>query len=108
VLAEIVFAGVGVLLIALAIPLILKKVPRNNWYGVRTEKTMHGPEQVWYEANHDAGLGLCAVGILTLAAALGSMLLFHRALLAAAIAAAVLLVSSTAELFRVLRRHGKP
>jgi SdpI/YfhL protein family len=107
VLPEIVFAGVGVLIILLAIPLILRRVPRNDWYGLRTEKTMHGPEQVWYDANRDAGLGLCAVGILTLAAALCGVLLFHRALLAAAITAAVLLVSSTAELFRVLRRHGK-
>lgn len=51
--------------IALAIPVILKKVPRNWLYGFRTPKTL-ASDRVWYEANRIAGWGLLTVGVVTL------------------------------------------
>lgn len=56
---------VSIISIVLAIPVILKKVPRNWFYGFRTPKTMSSDE-VWYEANRIAGLGLLTVGVVTL------------------------------------------
>lgn len=54
------------LMIALAIPMILKKVPRNPLYGFRTPHTMSSDE-VWYEANRIAGWDLLVAGAVTLA-----------------------------------------
>jgi len=48
------------------------------------------------------------VGTLTLIAALFGMLLTRRAIMAASITAAVLLVSLVAEFVRIHRRHGTP
>ncbi|OGL47608.1 MAG: hypothetical protein A2161_15480 [Candidatus Schekmanbacteria bacterium RBG_13_48_7] len=46
-----------VLFIALAIPLILQKVPPNCIYGFRTRKTL-SDETIWYKANKFLGYGL--------------------------------------------------
>jgi uncharacterized membrane protein len=45
------------LLIVLAIPLALRKVPRNVVYGFRTRATMANDE-IWFEANAHFGRGL--------------------------------------------------
>lgn len=44
----------GVLLMGLAIPLVLGKVPPNRIYGFRTPKTLSDPS-IWYAANRFAG-----------------------------------------------------
>ena len=49
-------------IIALAIPLILEKVPRNRYYGFRTPFTMSS-DPIWYRANKIAGITLVAAGI---------------------------------------------
>ncbi len=36
--------------IALAIPLMLEKIPRNHFYGIRTRRTLSSNE-IWYYAN---------------------------------------------------------
>lgn len=43
--------------VLLAIPLILRKVPRNGLYGFRTPKTLRNDE-IWYEANSFFGWGM--------------------------------------------------
>jgi hypothetical protein len=53
-------------IIALAIPLILEKVPRNRYYGFRTPFTMSS-DPIWYRANKIAGITLVAAGIFWLA-----------------------------------------
>ena len=45
---------VPLIALALAVPLILEKVPPNNTYGFRTSKTLSAPE-IWYPANRVAG-----------------------------------------------------
>lgn len=62
------FAGVGVLTVALAIPMILGKVPPNNLYGFRTTKTLSDPE-IWYPANAYAGKWLLVWGVIMVVAA---------------------------------------
>ena len=53
---------VSFLFIAMSIPLILNKIPPNNWYGFRVTKTL-ASERVWYIANHEAGYNLLYTGI---------------------------------------------
>jgi len=62
------FAGLG-------IPLMLRKVPRNILYGVRTRDTLETP-QCWYEANAYAGKLLICYGVVTL---LGALILYFIA-----------------------------
>jgi len=63
-----VFAGLGLLLIALALPLFLRKLPPNRWYGVRLAATF-ADEAVWYEANALSGRDLIVLGVLQVLAA---------------------------------------
>jgi uncharacterized membrane protein len=52
---------VGLLFISISIPLILKKVPPNQWYGFRVTKTF-SRQRIWYEANQIAGYDLLWAG----------------------------------------------
>jgi len=56
----------AVLLILLAVPLWLRMVPPNHFYGVRTRATL-GDEQRWYAVNASAGFDLLLSGIVLLA-----------------------------------------
>ena len=60
----------GILLAALAIPLIMGKIPPNGLYGFRVKKTMENPE-IWYPVNAYAGKWLLAIGIGVAATAAG-------------------------------------
>lgn len=60
----------GVLLIALAIPTILKRIPPNPFYGFRVQQTLNSPE-LWYKVNEYAGKRLLIVGIVTVVVAVG-------------------------------------
>jgi hypothetical protein len=51
--------GCSALLILVAIPLALRKVPRNVAYGFRTRATMAN-DDIWFEANAHFGRGLIA------------------------------------------------
>jgi uncharacterized membrane protein len=55
------FLSTGLLLIVVAIPLILGRVPMNRWYGVRIRKAFES-ERNWYEINRYGGKWLVAVG----------------------------------------------
>lgn len=65
----ILFVCIGLLMVALAIPLILGRVPPNTWYGFRIRLTLDDP-RIWYPANRYAAWLLLAVGGLTIVAAL--------------------------------------
>jgi uncharacterized membrane protein len=53
---------VPVIIILVALPLILEKVPPNGLYGFRTPKTRSSP-QVWYPANRMSGIYLALAGV---------------------------------------------
>ncbi len=59
------YLAVGILFVALGIPLYLRKVPPNHWYGVRTGETLSN-EVVWYEANSAGGKDLAILGVFLL------------------------------------------
>lgn len=47
----------AVLLIVVALPLALRKIPRNGIYGYRTRATM-ADDEIWFDANAHFGRGL--------------------------------------------------
>ena len=61
--------GAGMLMVALAIPMILQRVKPNPWYGFRTRKTLSDPD-IWYPANRYAGKALLAAGAVVAVASL--------------------------------------
>jgi uncharacterized membrane protein len=67
---------VGLVLIGISVPLILRKVPPNSFYGCRTRKTLSDPK-IWYEANQISGKDFCTSGAIVLVASL-LMLLFGK------------------------------
>jgi len=66
----ILFVFVGLLVAGLSVPMILRRVKPNPWYGFRTPKTL-ADEEAWYEANAYSGRLLLAVGISWVVAAVG-------------------------------------
>ena len=67
---ESVFVGIGILSIAIGLPLAGRRIPRNRWYGVRLRETF-ADEHVWYETNAQAGRDLVLLGALFVVLALG-------------------------------------
>jgi hypothetical protein len=56
------YAGAGLLLTLLSIPLIQRRVKPNPWYGFRVRQTLENPD-TWYAVNAHAGKRLLWVGI---------------------------------------------
>ena len=63
----------GLLLAVISIPLILRKIGPNPWYGFRVKKTLNDPA-VWYPVNVYAGKRLLLVGIVS---SLSAVLLYY-------------------------------
>lgn len=59
------FLGTGALLVALSIPLLLRRVKPNDMYGLRVEATL-SDETVWYEANARSARHLLGLGLLVM------------------------------------------
>jgi hypothetical protein len=53
--------------IAISIPLVLRKVPPNLFYGFRTKRTL-SDTSLWYEANYRGGMNLIIASVLALGA----------------------------------------
>ena len=64
------YVAAGALLVALAIPLILRKIRPNALYGFRVAPVFDS-DDIWYAANRYAGKWLAAAGAAILAAAVG-------------------------------------
>ena len=58
-----VFALMTLLAFALSIPLAAEKVPRNNFYGFRTPRTVKD-DRVWYPVNRVAGRNGIVMGMI--------------------------------------------
>ena len=65
------FGCVGLLFIALSIPLIQERVPPNSTYGFRTAKSL-SDSKIWYAINRTSGRDLLIAGTLI---SLGSVVL---------------------------------
>lgn len=64
--------------ILVSLPLVLKLVPLNRWYGFRTRRTLSN-EDIWYEANYKGGMGLIVASVIALVARAIIMQSFDRA-----------------------------
>src|SRR5438477_7963614 len=64
-----IYFGVGLLVAALALPMMYEKIPPNGFYGFRTPRTMSDPN-VWYPANRVAGRNLALAGVIVATTAL--------------------------------------
>ena len=71
---SILFAVTGFVLIAISIPLIMRKVPPNSFYGCRTRKTLSDPK-IWYEANYSGGIDFCIAGLIVFVSSLAMLIL---------------------------------
>ena len=63
------YVAIGLLLSAISVPLILRRIGPNPIYGFRVRQTLEDPE-VWYDVNAYAGKGLFLDGLITVIAAL--------------------------------------
>jgi len=62
-------AGSYLLVAGLSVPLLLKKIPPNRFYGFRSKRTQ-GDERVWYRVNQLGGAFLALISLGTLVSAL--------------------------------------
>ena len=101
------YSGIGLLFMALAIPMIQRRLKRNCWYGFRTAKTLSN-DRIWYAANEHSGRMLFVTGFLTIAAAvlLAPLALFSQSTYAALCTGIMLimLIYTTYLSFTYLRR----
>lgn len=70
---SVVFILVGLVMVALALPLIFETVKPNRIYGFRTEKTLSDPD-IWYRANRAIGIDLAVAGVVTVTVAAALLL----------------------------------
>ena len=70
------FGGVGLLFIALSIPLIQERVPPNSFYGFRTVKSLSDPK-IWYAINRMSGIDLLIAGALISLGSVAMLFLGH-------------------------------
>ena len=56
------YVAAGLLLVVLAVPLLLRKIRPNPWYGFRVRQTLDNPA-LWYPVNAFAAKGLLVVGL---------------------------------------------
>jgi hypothetical protein len=77
----------------IAIPLILKKVPRNGFYGFRTPKTMAGSDEHWYRINREGGIAIFIAGSMSLLASILVPLFVHEPSQIVAICSEILVAS---------------
>ena len=70
------FIALGLLFVILGLPMALRRVPRNRFYGFRTPATL-ADDRVWYPANARSGVDLVVLGGLLVLT--GTALLVARA-----------------------------
>ena len=76
-LYSLLFGGVGLLFIALSIPLIKERVPPNSSYGFRTAKSLSDPK-IWYAINKISGYDLLLAGALITLGSVAMLFLGQR------------------------------
>ena len=76
ILYSLAFCGVGLLFIALSIPLIQERVPPNSFYGFRTAKSL-SDSKIWYEINRLSGIDLLIAGALISLGSVAMLFLGH-------------------------------
>lgn len=76
-LYSLLFGGVGLLFIALSVPLIQERVPPNSTYGFRTAKSL-SDLKIWYAINRVQGRDLLIAGALITIGSVAMLFLGQR------------------------------
>jgi uncharacterized membrane protein len=94
----------GIIMILISIPLLIKAIKPNRFYGFRTRKTLSSPE-FWYKANKYAAKELIAAGMVIIMLSIFTMLAFFGVGMFTAIQSVALyiMVSSIPLMFAVVR-----
>lgn len=107
------FLPLAALLILLGLPLTLRKIPPNSWYGVRTLLTLEN-RNAWYDLNERGGKVMVGWGIVLLLAVAGVHLFELEPGAAVSVCLAVvvvgvlgLIVDAAVSSRQWKRRHGK-
>jgi hypothetical protein len=66
------YVPLGVVVAALGVPMIRRRIPPNSGYGFRVSKTLNDPK-IWYDANEFSGRCFFRLGVMT---SLASLVLF--------------------------------
>jgi uncharacterized membrane protein len=110
--AVVTILGCDAILAGIAVPLALKKVPRNVVYGFRTPATL-SDDRIWYEANAHFGRRLLVASIVGVLAILALFLAplsprgFLNASIVVLVAPTFVATAATLRYVRVLKR-GEP
>lgn len=64
------YVATGGLLVVLSVPLILRLVGPNGWYGFRVKATLENPE-LWYDVNVYSGWRMLVTGLVSIFTAIG-------------------------------------
>lgn len=67
---QITYILLGILMIALALPLRAEKIKPNIWYGFRVRATLEDPE-LWYAVNKHVALRMLWTGVAMIVSAVG-------------------------------------
>ncbi len=62
---------IGIVGVAVAIPMLLGKIPRNNFYGFRTKLTLSS-DKIWYSTNRFSAIALIYWAVFNLLIGIGS------------------------------------
>ncbi len=81
-------AGVGLLIMALGVPLIMRKVPMNHFYGVRFSLSFKSDKN-WYDINHTGGKIMIGWSLLFILYGLYGLVLPQKSLIVYALGSAV-------------------
>lgn len=94
-----------VVTIAISVPLVLRKVPPNVWYGFRTRKTL-SDSSLWYEANYRGGVNLIIASVIALIARMIFMQTFEPEIAGLASMAVLAVVTLTAAIISLKQVKG--
>ncbi len=61
-----VHAGLGILVVIISFPLVLRIIPMNHWYGIRVKEAFIS-DRNWYRVNFAGGLLFAAFGLFLIA-----------------------------------------
>lgn len=64
------YAGAALVVLSLSIPLLLRSVPPNRWYGFRVRRTLADTD-TWYAVNAYTARWMIVLALMTLAVSLG-------------------------------------
>jgi uncharacterized membrane protein len=68
-ITALIYGLMGLLLVALCVPMMYDKIPPNSFIGFRTPRTLSDPN-IWYPANRVAGRNLALAGLIVSTTAL--------------------------------------